>query len=283
MSDVIRTLSEELALDPSSLVFLRLAEELRRAGQLDYATKVASRGLERHPSNAEAHDLLARIWVDRGDLERAFDAWNAVLRLIPDHAAARKGLGYVRFKQGKLEEAEGHLSAALPSDGDGAAAAALVMVRRALDERRAGTEGSAPPPSPAPAAGSSTRDATSGPAPQELFSDLVDGGEQAALLLDAAGLVTAGAYVTADDRDVAQEVGAELSGVSDEAERAMRHLDLGHWTSIVVETDAATISLSPVGRDSVLLVAAAKSVALGLARRMLDRCAARARAWLEAA
>jgi len=296
VSDEIRRLSEELARDPSSLVFLQLAEALRQSGQLDYAAKVTARGLERHPQHAEARDLLARISLDRGDLPRAFDEWNAVLRIAPHHVGALKGMGYVLYKQGRLEDAERRLSEALPHDVDGTAAAALAMVRRHMEERRSWEAGASAPadvsrpsaapardelldavvvPEPAPASASSH--------PQALFADFLSGAEQAALLLDSAGLVTAGAYITADGRDVAQEVGAELSGVSDEAERAMRHLDLGHWTSIVVETDAATVALAPVGSESVLLVAASRAVTLGLVRRVLERCAARARAWLEAA
>ena len=46
MSDEIRRLSEELARDPSSLVFMQLGEALRRGGQLDLGLRVANRGLE---------------------------------------------------------------------------------------------------------------------------------------------------------------------------------------------------------------------------------------------
>ena len=82
--------------------------------------------------------------------------------------------------------------------------------------------------------------------PLGLFSDLTAEGEQTALLLDATGLVMAGTYLTQDGRDVAQEVGAELSGVSDEARRAMRHLALGDWSSLTVETDAAVVAMAPM-------------------------------------
>ena len=71
MSDDIRRLSEELARDPSSIVFLQLGEALRRSAQLDLALRVASRGVERHTGNADAHDLLARVRVDRGMADRA--------------------------------------------------------------------------------------------------------------------------------------------------------------------------------------------------------------------
>ena len=80
--------------------------------------------------------------------------------------------------------------------------------------------------------------------PRMLFHDVLGDGPQAALLLDGSGLVLAGAYIVQDGDDVGQAVGAELSGVSDEARRAMRHLGLGSWTSLVFETEAATVALA---------------------------------------
>src|SRR4030095_9791869 len=97
MADEIRRLSDDLARDPSSLVFMPLADALRRAGQLDVAMRVALRGLDRHPYVADAHDVLARIHADRGDLEQAADEWEMALRLDPTHAQANLRLWVVRF------------------------------------------------------------------------------------------------------------------------------------------------------------------------------------------
>jgi predicted regulator of Ras-like GTPase activity (Roadblock/LC7/MglB family) len=118
-----------------------------------------------------------------------------------------------------------------------------------------------------------------------LFADLAGNGEQTALLLDGQGLVVAGTYFVADGRDVAEEVGAALSGVSDEANRAMRHLELGDWTSIMVETDATTVAMGPLRRaglteEGIALVAAARSVPLGFVRRLLQRVTERGISWL---
>ncbi|MDB4900073.1 MAG: hypothetical protein JWN53_1881, partial [Gemmatimonadetes bacterium] len=88
MIDDVRRLSDELARDPSSRVFVPLGEALRKQGQLDLALKITLRGLERHPHFADGHDLLARVWVDRSELLRAFDEWDMVLRLTPGHAGA---------------------------------------------------------------------------------------------------------------------------------------------------------------------------------------------------
>jgi tetratricopeptide (TPR) repeat protein len=278
MSDEIRRLSEELARDPSSLVFLQLGEALRRAGQLDLALKVAHRGLERHAHNADAHDLLARIRVDRNELQDAFDEWDMVLRLAPGHVGARKGMGYVLFKQGKLAEAEEHLSTAATHDRDDASiATALRMVRRLLRYAHVNGNGHGAPDQAELLAAQRRVDEEA----RLLFADILGEGEHTALLLNADGLVAAGLYVTADGEDVSQEVGAALTGVRDEALRAVRHLDLGAWKAVVYETDLATVALAPAMDESMVLVAAGHSVPLGFVRRVLDRCVLRATSWLE--
>ena len=263
MSDDVRRWSDELARDPSSLVFLPLGEALRRQGQLDLAARVAVRGLERHPHRADAHDLLARVVADQGDWQRAFDEWDAALRIQPKHVGALKGLGFVRYHEGRYEDAERYLAdaVAFSEGGDPAVEAALAHVRSAL--------GQAPSGSPAVEA----EDA------RLVFLGVLGDGDQTALLLDASGLVLAGAYVDAAGRDAGQEVGAQLSGISDEASRAMRHLGLGDWTSLVFETEAANVALAPCN-DALLVVAADRRVPLGFVRRLLDRALVRGRAWL---
>src|SRR6476646_7294995 len=132
MVDEVRRLSDELARDPGSRVFVPLGEALRKQGQLDLALKVAMRGLERHPHFPDGHDLLARIWVDRSELLRAFDEWDMVLRLSPGHVGANRGMGFVCFQLGRLPEAEQYLSAALAAgDSDEGVSAALANVRAA--------------------------------------------------------------------------------------------------------------------------------------------------------
>lgn len=285
MSDEIRRLSDELARDPSSLVFIQLGEELRRTGQLDLALRVALRGLERHPHDADAHDLLARIHVDRSDLTAAFDEWDMVLRLEPGHAGAGKGMGYVLFKQGRLVEAERYLREASARDsGDPSIATALHMVRRMLHFADGADGGDAPATSvesgvAAPLAEAGRRVEEEA---RRLFAEILGEGEQTALLLDASGLVTAGVYLTEEGRDVAQEVGASLGGIREDAARAAEHLGLGAWSSVTFETDVATVAMAPVLDDSLVLVAAARSVPLGLVRRVLNQCGRRASAWLGA-
>lgn len=269
MADEIRLWSDELARDPSSLVFIPLAEALRRQGQFDVAWKIVVRGIERHPQNAEARDLLARIHADRGDLEGAYEEWNMLLALVPGHLAALKGMAFVRFQQGNFADAERLLTEAHGHGGGADLAQAIETVRRSSASM--------------PAAGplDTVEPDVSGD-PHLLFADLL-GEQQSAMVLDADGLVLAGAYVAADGTDVAQDVGASLSGVSDEAFRATRHLGIGAWRSIVFETEAAVVALAPApasdAADGLLVLAAGPATPLGLLRRLLDRCLHRVTLW----
>ena len=266
MADEVRLWSDELARDPSSLAFLPLADTLRRQGQLDLARKVATRGLERHPHNPDAHDQLARIHADQGDLQAAFDEWDMVLRLVPGHVGAIKGMAFIRFQQGRLE-AERLLMQAQGHTEDSDISAAIDTVRRS--------------------SGVSTAQVSVADLPSDphlLFTDIL-ANDQTAMLLDKDGLVLAGAYYSADGRNVAEDVGANLSGVSDEALRATKHLGIGAWRSILFETEAAVVSLSPAPADGpaaggLIVVAATPSTPLGLLRRLLDRCIARSTTWL---
>lgn len=285
MNDDVRKLSEALAKDPSSTVFLRLGELLRRRGQLELANRVATRGLERHSQRPDTHDLVARVALELGDFVRAKSEWETVLTMQPGHPGAQKGLGFLCFQQGELDAATRHLSAALAADPDDTSlSTALYTVRaaaaeadRAPFERPTAAmtvvadvqlEAPAPPFAPPPA------DATT------LFAGVLGDAPQTALLLDRDGYVVAGRYVGADGHDAGADIGAQLSGVSDEAARAMRHLGLGAWRQIVFEAEAASVAMAPSG-DGVLLVSAPRSVPLGFVRRVLERALVRARRWLE--
>ncbi|HTA74586.1 MAG TPA: tetratricopeptide repeat protein [Gemmatimonadaceae bacterium] len=315
VSDDIRRWSDELARSPASMVFLPLGEALRTRGQIDVALRVALRGLERHPYDADAHDLLARIYVDRGETERALDEWDAALRCTPGHAGALKGMGFVCFNQGRVVDAERYLAeAAAASPEDDGLGMALLRVREQIANANrtspsANADGAnsatpAPEPESEPAAASAPTPVTNGNGhgattndvraesafaegdahfgdPRLLFADLIGVADQAALLLDEDGLVMAGQYVVSDGMDVGAEVGAALSGISDEARRAMRHLPLGDWRTIIFETPAATVVMTPAPQDGLVLVAAAPEVPSGLVRRALESVSQRAKRWME--
>jgi tetratricopeptide (TPR) repeat protein len=271
MADDVRRWSDELARDPASLVFLQLGEALRRQGQLEVALKIAMRGLERHPQNADAHDLVARIAVARRDLPRAAEEWQIVLRIAPGHVGAMKGLGFVAYQEGRMEDAERLLEAA-KSHGGSNVANALAAVRRSSGGVRADSID----PATAEAGPQGSSDTT----PDTVFSDLLRDATQQALLLDGNGYVMAGVYRDAEGANVSQDVGAQLSGISDEVLRAARHLDLGEWRSITFETPGALVAMAPAEGDTLVVVATSRSTPLGFLRRLLDRSRERAAAWL---
>jgi predicted regulator of Ras-like GTPase activity (Roadblock/LC7/MglB family) len=286
----IRAMSEQLAADPSSLVFLPLCEALLARGDLAHAARVARRGADRHGGRADAQDLVARIALAQGDPTTAEAAWTNALRIQPEFGAAHRGLGFLRYQQGRLDDAEHHLGIVRDgSPNDPALQAAWAAVQTARAEMAASTE--ITEVSIAPAARESRVSAresrpsasfvalTGAETASTLFDEALGETSQVALLLDRDGLVVAGHYLTADGSDLGAVIGAHLSGVSEEAARAMRHFKLGAWTRISLEAEAATIAMAPSG-EGVTLVAAPRDVPLGFVRRTLDQSVSLARRWL---
>ena len=262
MADEIRALSLELANDPDSLVFLRLGELLRVAGQANAAARVGLAGLHRHPHLADAHDLYARILADAGDTEQAGDEWSTALSLAPRHGGAHKGLGFLAYQQGDLDAALEHLELALASDPtDPSIVQALRTVRNAFAARIA-----AVPDSPEARRG------------RQAFGGL-EGADDGLLLVDHRGLVLAG-RVVAKGAEVGEAVAAYLAGASQEAARTARLLDLGTWTAIVAEGPAGNVHIAPPDPETLLLVRRDRSVPPGRLQIVAERAADAARDWL---
>lgn len=276
-SDDIRLLTAQLAADPASLVFMPLAEALRRRGQLEAARKVAVAGLHRYPDLADAHDLLARILGDQRDFERAFDEWDIALRLDPGHAGAHKGIGFLYFVAGEAARAREHLeraAAALPDDEG---------VRAALERVRDAAPAVEPPPVTTTgheAPGTPRARGTGHPAPPSPPAFDAEAGDL--VLVDGHGMRLAGRLHAPGGGDVADRVAAELAGVSREAERAARLLGLGEWRTLAAEAAGGHLVVVPAAPDAVLLVARERSVPLGRLAVVAGRTAAAARRWLEA-
>jgi len=276
VADDIKQLSAQLAQDPHSLVFLRLGELLRQRRQFEVAQRVATNGLERHPHLADAHDLLARIQADRHDYEHAFDEWDMTLRIAPGHTGALKGLAFLYFKVGDLAQAEAHLQEAKKYDPeDPAVEQALAMVRGGTPAAEGGpAEGV-----PAPAAPLAARGAE--PLPEERIFAGLEGAQEGLLLLDAAGRVLGGALRSADGQDATQAVAAYLAGVSQEAGRTAKLLQLGGWVGLSAEGPQGNIHLTAPTDDALLLVVRDRSVPMGRLAVIAQRAALIARRWLE--
>jgi len=285
MSDDIRTLTARVAEEPTSLAFLELAEALRRRGQLDAAGKVARGGLIRYPGLADAHDLMARILSDQGDLAGAFDAWADALRLDPMRTGALKGIAFLYFRAGDAAAAIAHLQRAAEVDPDDISIAqALARVRRdsrAMPSAPEPVDEEMPAPAPAPAP-VPVAEKQSRPAMDEAGSAFaaIDGG-RSVVLVDANGLLLAGSLTTPDGAENGDRVAAELAGVSREASRAGRLLGLGQWHSITLECPDAHCVLVQPTTDTILLAAREPSLPIARVVLVAERAAREARTWLE--
>lgn len=297
MSESIRAMTAELVADPASLVFLDLGETLRRRGQFQAALRVAESGMARYPELADARDLAARIHSDLGDGEAAFDAWMDALQRDPSHLGAHKGLGFLYYRAGDLPRALRHLEMARARSDEPGLARAIATVRATLDG--AAPTGAEETPAPVSARPSEPRapmprqreglpfeleeEADDDlPAESELFEGF-EGARDGLLLLDVNGLRLGGGLRDRDGRDVADAVAAHLSGVSREAVRAARLLDLGNWQRLSAECGPGNLHLAAPSPDTVLLAARDASVTAGRLAVIADRAAAAARRWLERA
>ena len=269
MSNDIRTLTSRLAEEPSSLAFLELGEALRRRGQLDSAYKVARGGLGRYPNLAEAHDLMARILGDQGDLAGAFDAWVEALRVDPMRTSALKGIAFLYFKAGNVAEAREHLRQAAEIDPDDPS------IPQALARMQASAV--APERSPTPRAHQPSPAVTSQAAPAEASSGNGDHGQ---LLVDGNGLRLSGRLVGPINEDVGDRVAAELAGVSREAARTTKLLGLGGWQAIAVESPEGNLFLVAPTENTVLLTMRDPSLPMARLGLIAERGAREARAWL---
>lgn len=284
----VRQWSEEVAADRGSLSFLPLARAYREQGRREAAQKLCIRGLERHPDNVDAHYLLGLLYREGGDTVKAFDEWDIALALSPEHAGSRREIGLLCHAQGDWGGAVRHLEKALELDSFDQ------EVRSALEDAWARRDGGAPASSastaapaatpPAPAAAPRVDAVPAAPAPTPPSADAADpfsvvmdefhaiAGERGiagAVLLDDQGFVLAG-EIRVGGIDRAPDVAAVLSGASPEAERALRHLGLGGWKGILVETPEAIVRIAPAG-DGLVAVAGSRQVPTGWVLRVAAR------------
>ncbi|HUF51219.1 MAG TPA: tetratricopeptide repeat protein [Longimicrobiales bacterium] len=285
--------SDEVARDPKSLAFLPLARAYRRQGLRDAALQLCLRGLESYPAHVEAHGLLALLYLENREHQKAADEWSMVLRIDADNFEALRGMGFCFLEQDQLSRARQMLErAALLRPGDTAVQEALrVLGTRQEGAQSSATRSAAPPddpwsapaepvpaaaapvaaPAPAvtsqPPAAATLPPAADGAAlsldPAQLFDDLLASGPLlGALLVDAQGLVLAGRLGDGVAGE-ASVLGAVLGGAIGEATRTASHLMLGNWRGILLEAEHALLHLAPAGPQAVVVLAARRNTPTG--------------------
>ncbi len=259
--------SDEVARDPGSPAFVPLARTYRRQGRRDAALRVCLRGLENNPAHVDGHTVLALLYLEAGDREGARDEWATALRLDPGNFEGHRGVGFLDLERGAFEDALNHLeraAAARPDD---------MPVQDAL---RLARDRAAEAVAPAAVPVEAGRD------PRQVFASLSgDTPYLGALLLDAQGLVLAGDLEGEARR--AEMLGAVLGGALTEARRASRHLGIGDWGGLLLESDQVMVHVTPLAEDTAVLLLARKGAPAGWVLRMARRATALARAFLEQA
>lgn len=103
--DDIEKLKARVEKDPSSKLFLPLAEEYRKAGMLDEAISVLLKGLERQPGYSSARVALGKIYLEKKMIEDAKREFEKVVEVVPDNLFAHKKLAEIYRDIGEIDRA----------------------------------------------------------------------------------------------------------------------------------------------------------------------------------
>jgi len=91
----IHRFEEQFKRQPESLVFARLADAYRKAGDPHRALEVLEEGIRRHADYLSAHIVRARTYLDLGRVEDAQSAFERVLEIDAQNLVAIQGLAEI--------------------------------------------------------------------------------------------------------------------------------------------------------------------------------------------
>ena len=106
MPGELERLKERVQKDPSSRLFISLADELRKAGLRVEAVQVLHDGLERQPDYMSARVALGKLYLEEDNLEAALVEFRRVADAIPDNLFAQRRLADIYLSLGDLENAK---------------------------------------------------------------------------------------------------------------------------------------------------------------------------------
>lgn len=109
----IEKLTERIEKDPKSKLFVPLAEEYKKAGDIEMSIHILTEGLKHNPGYITAKSFLGRLLLEKGDLAGAQKEFEEVVKAIPDNLLAHRKLGDIYAIQGDAGKAQSHYKTVL--------------------------------------------------------------------------------------------------------------------------------------------------------------------------
>lgn len=134
----IAKLVERISKDPKSKLFVPLAEEYKKVGDIEKSIHVLMEGLKNNPGYVTARSFLGRLLFDKGDMAGAQREFEEVAKSIPDNLMAQHKLGDLYVLQNRPMDALKHYKIALslnPGDEEMAALVSDIEAGRDVKER----------------------------------------------------------------------------------------------------------------------------------------------------
>jgi tetratricopeptide (TPR) repeat protein/predicted regulator of Ras-like GTPase activity (Roadblock/LC7/MglB family) len=148
---VIKSYQDKLRQNPDSLVFVQLADALRKKGQFDEALAACRSGLTRHPNLLSGQLMMGRVFTAKKEHGEAVEVLKRVVQREPNNLTAHALLSQAYMALGRFQEAIGEYQKILSLNPEDAAAQSALQ--GALDRmRRERSAASAPASGPAPVA-----------------------------------------------------------------------------------------------------------------------------------
>jgi tetratricopeptide (TPR) repeat protein len=154
-SEIVK-LTERIAKDPKSKLFVPLAEEYKKAGDVEMAIYVLTEGLKNNPGYVTARSILGRLLFEKGDLDGSYKELEEVVKAIPDNLLSQRKLGDICILQNKPDEALRHYRLVLSLNPRDSEIASMISDIEAGRDVKTRIHLPVPQPSPAEEAGQET-------------------------------------------------------------------------------------------------------------------------------
>lgn len=106
--ELISIFKEMLSDNPSSLIFLPLAEAYRRQGRFQDAIQICQAGLNKFPAYHSARVSLAMAYYENMMVAEAKEEFLQIIEALPENLLARRMLALIFLKEGQIKEALEH-------------------------------------------------------------------------------------------------------------------------------------------------------------------------------